>query len=100
MERRVRVRKLTDALDRMQQLALYLEKMRITDYVEYMGNPRRVIFLNLIAGLARGFGMAIGFTILTAVAVLLLRRIVHLNLPLIGGFIAEMVKIVQARLNG
>jgi len=98
MERKIRARKHADALTRMQQLALYLEKMRITDYVEYMGNPRRVIYLNLIAGLARGFGMAIGFTILTAVAVLLLRRIVLLNLPLIGGFIAEMVKIVQGQL--
>jgi hypothetical protein len=57
-----------------------------------------MIFSNFIAGLARGFGMAIGFTLLGAMVLYLLRQAVFLNIPIIGNFIAEIVKIVQDNL--
>ncbi|HOO12903.1 MAG TPA: DUF5665 domain-containing protein, partial [Bacillota bacterium] len=58
-------------------------------------DPRRLLVLNFVAGLARGLGMAVGFSILGAVAILILRRLVVLNLPLIGDFIAELIKLVN-----
>jgi hypothetical protein len=42
--------------------------------------------------------MAIGFTILAAVVLYLLQRVILLNLPLIGDFIADIVQIVQKQL--
>jgi hypothetical protein len=39
--------------------------------------------------------MAIGFTILGAVVLYMLRQAVLLNIPIIGNFITEIVKIVQ-----
>lgn len=86
------------ALTRLEQLAGYLEKMRIADYVEYIQKPGKVIYLNFIAGLARGFGMAIGFSLLATLALYALHRMVLLNLPVIGNFIADMVRIVQKQL--
>jgi hypothetical protein len=63
--------------------------------VTMMTKPKAMIFNNFIAGLARGFGMAIGFTILGALVLYMLRQAVLLNIPIIGTFIAEIVKIVQ-----
>ena len=83
---------------RVENIALMLEKAKIGDYVAIMSHPRRLILTNFIGGLARGFGMAIGFTLLGAVALYLLRQAVLLNLPFIGGFVAEVVKIVQDNL--
>ncbi|MDF2590680.1 MAG: hypothetical protein K0S75_146 [Clostridia bacterium] len=83
---------------RVEKISLMLEKAKIGDYVSMMAKPKRMIFNNFIAGLARGFGMAIGFTILGAIVVYLLRQSVFLNIPIIGSFIAEIVKIVQDNL--
>ncbi|MGE5676771.1 MAG: DUF5665 domain-containing protein [Pseudomonadota bacterium] len=83
---------------RVEKIALLLEKAKIGDYVNIMTKPKTLLFNNFIGGVARGFGTAIGFTLLGAVVVYLLRQAVLLNLPFIGGFIAEIVKIVQDHL--
>jgi len=84
--------------ERVEQIALTLEKAKLGEYVEMMSKPGRMVLNNFIAGLARGFGMAIGFTVLGALALYFMRALVMLNLPFIGGFIAEIVKIVQDHL--
>ena len=61
-------------------------------------HPRRLFWINFWSGIARGLGMAIGFTILAAVVLYLLQRVILLNLPLIGDFIADIVQIVQKQL--
>ena len=83
---------------RVEKISLMLEKAKIGDYVTMMTRPKAMIFNNFIAGLARGFGMAIGFTILGALVLYLLRQAVLLNIPIIGNFISEIVKIVQDNL--
>ncbi|HYE10895.1 MAG TPA: DUF5665 domain-containing protein [Patescibacteria group bacterium] len=83
---------------RVEQISLMLEKAKIGDYVTMMAKPKTMLINNFIAGLARGFGMAIGFTILGAVVIYFLRQSVFLNIPIIGNFIAEIVKIVQDNL--
>lgn len=72
-----------------------LQRSRIGDYVDLMQSPLRMIILNLFSGIARGFGVAIGFTILGALVVYLLQKLVILNLPIIGGIVSEVVKLVQ-----
>ena len=84
--------------NRVEKIALIMEKSKIGEYVNIMAEPKTLILNNFIGGLARGFGMAVGFTILGAVVIYLLRQSVLLNLPFIGGFIAEIVKIVQDHL--
>lgn len=81
--------------DKIDELALGMEKMKLAEYVHLLENPRRLMYINFIAGLARGVGIAVGFTILGAVVLYFLRMLVMLNLPLIGDFIAEIVRMVQ-----
>lgn len=83
---------------RVEKIAILLEKAKIGEYVNIMTKPKTLLLNNFIGGLARGFGMAIGFTILGAVAIYILSKSVLLNLPFIGGFVAEIVKIVQDHL--
>lgn len=79
----------------LEKVTLQLEKSRIGDYVDLMQNPYRMIALNFFSGVARGFGIAFGFTILGAFVLYFLQRLVVLNLPIIGGVVAEVVKLVQ-----
>ncbi|MBC7082761.1 MAG: hypothetical protein H5T95_04615 [Firmicutes bacterium] len=83
---------------RIADLSLAMDKMNIAEYVEFLRNPRRIIYVNFLGGLARGFGIGIGATVLAAVFLLVLSRLVQLNLPVIGRFIAEIVRIVSEHL--
>jgi len=83
---------------KIDQLALAMEKMKLAEYMEYMNDTKRLLKINFMAGIARGFGMAVGLTVLGAVFIIMLRRLVMLNLPLIGDFIAEIVRTVNERL--
>lgn len=84
-------------LVKINDLAVNMEKMRLAEYVQLLEHPWRLMYVNFIAGLARGVGIAIGFTILGAVLLYFLRILVMLNLPLIGDFIAEIVRMVQLK---
>ncbi|HHY47542.1 MAG TPA: hypothetical protein GX506_09625 [Firmicutes bacterium] len=83
---------------RLSELSSRLEKASIAEYVEFLRSPRRIIFANFLGGLARGFGIGIGATVLAAVFLYILTVAVRWNLPVIGRFIAEIVRIVQLHL--
>lgn len=84
--------------NKIMELSLNMEKMKLAEYVKLLDNPRRLLYVNFLAGLGRGVGIAVGFTILGAVVLYLFQMLVRLNLPLVGGFIAEIVRIVQLKL--
>lgn len=67
------------------------------EYARYLYSPRRMIMSNFVAGLARGVGMALGFSLLGAAVVYLLQGLASRNLPVIGDFIAQIVAVVEAR---
>ncbi|PKM81760.1 MAG: hypothetical protein CVU89_07990 [Firmicutes bacterium HGW-Firmicutes-14] len=83
---------------KIEELAVAMEKMKLAEYVELLNRPGRMFYINFFAGVARGLGMAVGFTILGALVVYTLQRLQVLNLPVIGEFIADIVKIVQNNL--
>lgn len=87
-----------DINKKIDEITLALEKTKITEYVDLINNRKRLLYVNFVQGLARGFGMAIGFTLLGALFLYLMQQIIKLNLPLIGDFIAEIVKIVKENL--
>jgi hypothetical protein len=66
------------------------------EYARYLYSPRRMIFSNFVAGLARGIGMAVGFSLLGALIVYLLQHLAYQNIPLIGDYIAQIVEAVEA----
>ena len=75
-----------------------LERSSFAAYLQLQQRPLRLIWLNFIGGLARGVGIGIGFTLFAAAIFLILQKLALVNLPLIGAFIADLVRIVQAQL--
>ncbi|MBS3984626.1 MAG: hypothetical protein KGZ66_03345 [Selenomonadales bacterium] len=84
--------------EKIRAVAMTLERAKLAEYVQLMNNPWRLLWLNFIAGLARGVGIAIGGSLLVGVLLYLLSQIAILNLPLISDIIAEIVKLVQIQL--
>lgn len=85
--------------DRVQELSNNMDKMRLAEYLELLEHPRHLFYINFLLGIARGFGSAIGFTILAGIVIYLLQKAAVLNMPIIGNFIANIVEIVQRELN-
>ena len=82
-------------LKQIDRLNRSLLESNILDIAQLLGNRKKLLITNLIAGVSRGIGIGIGVTIITALLILLLRKIVSLNIPIIGEYIADIVEIVQ-----
>ena len=87
-----KINKLSKKID---MLAKKIEPNSIIQYIALSQNTRKIIWRNFIIGISKGMGIAIGFTILGAIAIYFLRQIVMLNLPVIGAFIKDIMDIVE-----
>lgn len=85
---------------RLSKIATNMERTQIAEYVDLLNHPIRLLWRNLLAGLAKGVGLAIGFTFFAATILYLLQALGALNLPIIGDYIADIVRIVQIQLEG
>lgn len=81
----------------LEKLNCSLEKSNIFDLMELLGSKRKLFVRNFISGISKGIGIGIGFTVLTAILIIILQKIVTLNIPVIGDYIADIVDIVQSK---
>lgn len=83
----------------MERVAIQLERAQFAEYVQLLNHPRRLITINFISGIARGVGTGLGFTVVLALLLLILEELVSMHLPIIGQYLAEIVKIVNSQLH-
>lgn len=83
--------------EQLNKLNKSLSESNLAELISLLGSKKDIFIRNLIAGVTKGIGIGIGITIITAIIVFLLRRVVSLNLPIIGDFIADIVKIVESK---
>ena len=84
-------------LRNLEKLNFILTKNNILEIAELLGNKKELMIRNLMTGIAKGIGIGIGFTILTAILLIVLQKIVTLNIPVIGDYIADIVEIVNSK---
>ncbi|MBQ6808608.1 MAG: hypothetical protein IJP07_05570 [Firmicutes bacterium] len=82
-----------EELRALQKLAACYE--RSLEYMEGKAHPWPYVWTSLILGMAKGFGVAMGITILAFVALKILNALQILNLPIIGEFIAELLDYIN-----
>lgn len=95
MFRKNKVEKLL--LANLEKLNFTLTKNHVLELAELLGNTKKLFFRNLMTGIAKGIGIGIGVTVLTAVLLIVLQKIVTLNIPVIGDYIADIVEIVESK---
>jgi len=89
--------------DYQRELLLLLQRMErsVEEIAEYAAVRRRFwarARRDFASGVVRGLGMAVGFTLLGAAVIYFLQKMALLNLPVLSGFIAELVKMVQQQM--
>lgn len=75
-----------------------LDKSNIIEISYILGNKKEIMKRNLLAGIFRGIGIGIGITIISAMIIYFLQRLIRLNIPIIGDYIGDIVSIVQKNL--
>ena len=85
-------------LRRLERVAQRMEQMRLDAYLRYAADWRRRLSFDFLSGIVRGLGFSIGFSILGALVLYLLRNAALSNMPVIGRFLAELVRIVENNL--
>lgn len=68
---------------------------RIIELAELLGNTKKLVAKNFISGLFKGFGISIGFSLLSAVLIYILQKIIRLNIPIISEYITDIIDIVE-----
>lgn len=81
-----------------ERIIVSMERMNFEEYLRYVDDRRKQFRVNFWAGVARGLGTAVGFSILGALVVAILQRLVTANIPGIGGFLADVVRMVLDRI--
>lgn len=79
----------------LEKLVNRLEAIRIADYLELLERPKKLIWTNFVAGVARGLGFAIGTTIIFAIVLESLRRLILMKIPLINDYLIELIKLID-----
>ena len=82
-------------LENIDKLNKSLQRNNFLDLVELLGDRKKLFLRNFSSGIFKGIGIGIGVTLITAILLILLQKIVALNIPVIGEFIADIVDIVQ-----
>ncbi len=74
------------------------ERMRLEDYIAFESDRKRRMLDAFWQGVARGLGIMVGFSILGAAVLFILQDIARRSLPGISDFVAQVVALVQLRL--
>ena len=69
--------------NQIENLNKTLAESNIREFAELLGNSKKLLLKNLIAWISRGICIGIGVTVITAILIILLQKIVTLNIPVI-----------------
>ncbi len=86
------VRAITREVDR---IAKIVERMNLGDYVGLLQRPGRLLWINFVAGLARGLGTILGATLVVSLIIAIMQRIIGSHLPGVSQFFADFVRLLQ-----
>lgn len=93
MSKRVKIEKiLIKKIDKMNRT---IERNNMLELAEILGNTKKMLVKNFFSGIAKGLGIGIGFSLLTAILIYFLQRIIRLNIPIISEYITDIVDIVE-----
>lgn len=91
----IRKKKLNLLNKSIENLNRILQEGNFIELTYLLGNKREMIKRNFFAGISRGIGIGIGVTVITAMLIIILQKIVTLNIPIIGEYIADIIEIVE-----
>jgi len=89
---------LNQLIKKLDGITRRMEMLHLDAYLRYLSNWKKRLMMEFLSGIARGMGFSIGFSVLGALVLYLLRNMAMANLPVIGRFLADLFRIVEKNL--
>jgi hypothetical protein len=75
------------------ELVKAFEAAGVVDYLQYLQSSKKILWTNFKAGLAKGFGITMGMTLILGIFIWTLTKLV--NLPVIGEYFEKVENYVN-----
>ena len=75
------------------ELVRAFEAAGVVEYLEYLQSGKRIMWVNFKAGIARGFGVTVGMTVVLGVFIWVLTMLV--DLPVVGEYFEDAKRYVN-----
>ena len=90
-------RDMMSEIDKVNARLSFFERLarqyNLLDVLMSINNPRRLLWLNFIAGVARGLGLTVGTAIILGILFFILKSFV--SLPIIGEYIGDLIDFIE-----
>lgn len=74
------------------ELVKIFEAAGVVDYLQYLQSSKRILWTNFKAGIAKGFGITIGMTLVLGIFIWVLTQLV--SLPVVGEYFEEAERYI------
>jgi len=84
--------------EKQAQVELLLQRLDnagLAEYVKLSQKTGKILWLNLLSGIARGLGFSIGATLVLAVVYKILARIISMNIPYLTELLQQVMSIAK-----
>lgn len=82
--------------NKIEDLIDILEKSNLRELIYILGSKKQIVIRNILArNIKRSRNTEYGITLITAILVYMLQKVVSLNIPIIGKYLADIVEIVE-----
>jgi len=74
------------------ELVKVFEAAGLVEFLEYLQSGKRLMWLNFKAGVAKGFGVTVGMTVVLGITIWILTMLV--SLPIVGEYFAQAEQVI------
>ena len=82
-----------EAKKELDKIVTIFDQVGFSEFVMYLKNPRKIILWNFVAGMFRGLGIVVGMTIVVALLIWILTKMV--DFPLIGDYFQNILNVLE-----
>lgn len=90
------VKSVREKVTQLEKIASRIEAIRLGDYIATMNRPVKIIWVNLLGGIAKGVGFTLGATVVIVIVFKILSMIVNWNVP----YLSEIIRDILAEARG
>ncbi|MBQ4132495.1 MAG: hypothetical protein IJD04_02015 [Desulfovibrionaceae bacterium] len=84
-----------EKLDQIDKLITRLENTGLEEYIRLSQRTWKVLFMNLLSGVARGLGFTVGTAVVLTVVYKIVRYMIEMNIPYLTELLQEVVALAK-----
>lgn len=94
----LKLSKLNKLEKKIDDILKIMEKGEISRVIKVFSDPGKLFWKYFLLGIAKGVGMAFGFSIIGAFIIYILKEVIVFNIPVISEILSNIIKMTEQKL--